>query len=96
MSKKPRFKPNWNEQAATPDSYRSLIKWGDLQGFKHPNSGMYRLVKETFGMSDEDFVHPQRTGMEAFDAVIPTGLNAAQLEALGQMVGSGKCVYWNL
>jgi alkyldihydroxyacetonephosphate synthase len=87
MSKKPRFKPNWNEQAATPDSYRSLIKWGDLKGFKHPNSGMYRLVKETFGMSDEDFVHPQRTGMEAFDAVIPTGLNAAQLEALGQMVG---------
>jgi alkyldihydroxyacetonephosphate synthase len=87
MNKKSRFKPNWIEQAAAPDSYRSLIKWGDLQGFKHPNSGMYRLVKETFGMSDEDFVHPQRTGMEAFDAVILTGLNAAQLEALGQIVG---------
>jgi alkyldihydroxyacetonephosphate synthase len=66
--------PSWIEQAPLPDSYRSLFKWGDPHGFKHPNRGMLALLKETFGMTDADFVEAQRTGMEKFDIPAPDGL----------------------
>lgn len=87
MSKKDQFKPDWIEQAPAEGSWRRLFKWGDPSGFKHPNSGMYRLLKETFGMSDADFLHPQGTGMEPFDALLPVSLDAVHLAALGRIVG---------
>src|SRR4030042_3622492 len=42
----PKPAPRWIDQPAAADSYRSLFKWGDPNGFRHPNSGMYALVKE--------------------------------------------------
>jgi alkyldihydroxyacetonephosphate synthase len=80
--------PNWTEQAPPAGSYRSLFKWGDPHGFKHPNRGMVALLKETFAMRDEDFVAPQRAGLEAFDAAIPVRLDAAHLAALERIVGA--------
>ena len=77
MSKSSRFTPNWIEQSPPPGSFRSLFKWGDPHGFKHPNRGMLALIKETFGMTDADFVQPQRTGMEPVQADIPVSLDEA-------------------
>ena len=88
MSKTSGFTPNWIEQAPPPRSYRSLFKWGDSHGFKHPNSGMVGLIKETFGLSDADFVHPQRTGMEAFTAEVPSNLETRHLEFFTRLVGA--------
>jgi alkyldihydroxyacetonephosphate synthase len=79
--------PNWIEQAPPPDSYRSLFKWGDPHGIKHPNRGMLALLKETFGMSDPDFAEPQRTGMEKFEQSAPVRLDPFHLHALEQIVG---------
>jgi alkyldihydroxyacetonephosphate synthase len=86
MAKKDEFYPQWCEQEAPPRSYRSLIKYGDPKGFKHPNRGLFRLVKETLGMSDEDFKHP-KLSMEPFDVEIPSGLTEEQIEALRLIVG---------
>ena len=58
MARKEGFYPQWCEQEAPARSYRSLIKYGDPKGFKHPNPGMFHLLKETFGMTDEDFQKP--------------------------------------
>ncbi len=88
MSKSSRFTPNWIEQSPPPGSFRSLFKWGDPHGFKHPNRGMLALIKETFGMTDADFVQPQRTGMEPVQADIPVSLDERHLEAFRQMVGA--------
>jgi len=79
---------HWIEQAAPPDSYRSLFKWGDPNGFRHPNRGMLALVKETFGMTDADFAEPQRAGMEKFDRDAPIKLDPAHLQTLERIVGA--------
>jgi len=88
MSKKNQFTPNWMEEAPEPGSYRSLFKWGDPQGFKHPNRGLYHLMKETFSMSDADFSQPLARGMEPFIAEVENPLTAGQLEALSRLVGA--------
>ncbi len=88
MSTAEHFTPNWIENAPPPESYRSLFKWGDPRGFKHPNRGLYALMKETFGLTDADFGETHRTGMERFDAVAPSSLDAAHLAALESMVGA--------
>ena len=86
MAKKDEFYPQWCEQEAPPRSFRSLIKYGDPRGFKHPNRGLFRLVKEALGMSDEGFKNP-KLSMEPFDVEIPSSLAAEQIEALRLIVG---------
>jgi len=90
MSKKPRFTPDWIEQAPPSRSYRSLFKWGDPHGYKHPNSGLVGLIKETFGLSDADFVKPRQTGMEEFDAEMPSSLANRHLEDFTNMRGASN------
>lgn len=88
MSKKRRFTPDWIEQAPPLRSYRSLFKWGDPHGFKHPNSGLIGLIKETFGLSDADFVRPRQTGMEEFDVERSSNLANRHLEVFVNMLGT--------
>jgi alkyldihydroxyacetonephosphate synthase len=87
MSNSKNFTPPWIEQTASPNSYRSLFKWGDPDGFKHPNSGLYAMLKEIFGMSDADFTAPRQIGMEAFEQQAPCGLDERHLQVLEGMVG---------
>lgn len=89
MSKKSEFIPAWCETEAPPYSFRSLFKYGNPRGFKHPNAGMYRLIKETFSLSDDDFRQP-RLDMEQFDINIKAGLPEGQLKELAAMVGEGN------
>src|SRR5512136_1885691 len=86
MVKRDEFYPQWCEQEAPPRSFRSLIKYGDPKGFKHPNRGLFRLVKEALGMSDEDFRIP-KLSMEPFDVEIPSSLVEKHIEALRLIVG---------
>jgi len=86
MARKHEFFPEWCEQEAPPRSYRSLIKYGDPRGFKHPNLGLFRLLKQSLDMSDEDFRKPELC-MEPFDVEIPSTLGGDHIKALGSMVG---------
>jgi len=85
MSKE-RFTPAWYEQEAPQGSYRSLFKYGDPQGFKHPNRGLYKLVKEVFGMTDADFQKPN-LGTDVLDVKVPIKLTAQHLKKLTSIVG---------
>lgn len=87
MSKPGSITPHWIEQAPPPGSFRSIFKWGDPTGFKHPNTGMISLIKETFGMTDVEFVKPMYTGLEMVQGEIPSNLEARHLEAFRQLVG---------
>ena len=87
MRKKDQFYPQWCEQEAPPRSFRSLIKYGDPKGFKHPNRGLFRLLKEALGMSDEDFKRP-KLSMEPFEIEIPPSLAEEHIKALRLMVGA--------
>ena len=87
MTEKKDFTPPWIEEAAPPHSYRSLFKWGNPDEFKHPNRGMFRLILDTFGMSEADFQQPLHTGWEEFDADFPVTMDAVHLQAFTNIVG---------
>jgi len=58
------FKPDWTKQAPPCDSYRSIFKLGKPDQFKHPRDELVRMIKEEFGMTDEDFKRKQNEGNE--------------------------------
>src|SRR5512137_1240147 len=86
MTQKSSFTPPWCETVAPPDSRRSLFKYGDPAGFKHPGRGLYAFVKETFGMTDADFQSPSLC-MDPLPAEIPSKLAPAHLRAFTAIVG---------
>ncbi len=87
MSHKDEFTPAWCEQEAPSHSWRSLFKYADPRGYKHPNAGMYRLLKDTFGMTDDDFKNPSLC-MEDFDADVPSRLAETHIKAFREIVGA--------
>lgn len=87
MSNSKQFQPPWLEQVASPRSYRSLYKWGEPAGFKHPNRGMYQMLKEIFNLSDDDFQTPINTGLDDFSEVIPSQMDASHIDRFTEIVG---------
>lgn len=67
MKREKPFKPSWSEEAPPPGSYRSIFKWGDPEGFKHPNRALYRMMKEEFALTDDDFRQKIDEGRETVD-----------------------------
>lgn len=49
------FQPEWRTSPPKEKSFRSIFKWGAPDRFKHPNEKLYKLIKETFNLNDEDF-----------------------------------------
>jgi len=86
MSSKP-FTPPWIEEAPAAGSYRSIFKWGAPAAFKHPNRRLYEVVKETFGMTDDDFRSFASTGNEPVKCGAPVRLSAEQIQALEGIAG---------
>ncbi|HZL82717.1 MAG TPA: hypothetical protein VFB98_04455, partial [Candidatus Deferrimicrobium sp.] len=70
--KKSAFQPDWFEDTAPPDSFRSILKWGGPAEFKHPNKRLYALMKKTFGMTDADFQRREKMGLEQVPQEIPS------------------------
>jgi len=80
--------PNWIEDVAAPNSYRSLFKWGNPDGFKHPNTGMVNLLKDVFQLTDQDLSTPQKTGFEIFDQSISAQIDTRHRSAFESIVGA--------
>ncbi len=81
------FMPDWRETAPLAGSYRSIFKWGDPAGFKHPNEKLYREMKEVFGLSDDDFRQRRREGDEAVRLARTPRLGASHVQAMARIVG---------
>ena len=81
------FIPKWYEDAPPEGSYRSILKWGGPQEFKHPNAKLYGLMKKVFDMTDEDFKHPQKMGLEKVDYDIKPKLTKEQINVFKNIVG---------
>ncbi len=88
MSGEADFYPDWASTAPREGSYRSIFKWGDPDGFKHPNRRLFALLKEKLQMTDDDFREKKNEGNEAVSCDIPVGLSEAQIEALKNIVGA--------
>ncbi len=87
MAKKTEFTPEWYHQEAPAKSYRSILKWGNPTQWKAPNSKLYKLMKETFEMTDEDFKQGKEMGLEAVDFDCPINLSETQINAFREIVG---------
>ncbi|MFZ5351713.1 MAG: FAD-binding oxidoreductase [Bacillota bacterium] len=91
MSKHKSYKrepePKWYREVPPKDSYRSILKWGAMDEFKNPNERLYRLMKETFKMTDDDFKTPQKMGLEKVQHNKPINLKPEQIEVFKRIVG---------
>lgn len=81
------FVPKWCEEAPLAGTYRSIFKWGDPNEFKHPNSKLYKLIKETFNMTDDDFKSPKKTGLDKVSFNKPISLSNEQINYFISIVG---------
>lgn len=88
MSDNNSFYPDWYEGTPPEGSYRSILKWGAPDEFKHPNRKLYALMKKVFDMTDEDFREKQQMGLEKVSYDRPIELSDDQIEALKDIVGS--------
>jgi alkyldihydroxyacetonephosphate synthase len=81
------FRPAWSEEPPPPGSYRSIFKYGDPAGFKHPSDQWFTMLKAEFGMTDRDFHRPQTDGRAPVDIQRPPRLEARQVQAIVAIVG---------
>lgn len=88
MSKYKEFRPEWSESKAPDDSYRSVFKWGDPEASKVPNERLYKLMKKTFNMTDEDFKGHLDLGLDKVEFDIPIKLDKRHIDVLREIVGS--------
>lgn len=82
------FEPKWIKEPAPKNSYRSIFRWGDPNFVKYPKESLYKLMKEKFNMTDEDF--KQYDGEIGFDEVKldkPCELDKVHIDALKKIAG---------
>ena len=88
MSKKNQCTPAWYEQRVPDGTYRSLFKWGDPAEYKHPNSGLVRLILDTFNMSPTELLVPENLALEKVEVEVPITLEKHHLEKFKQISGA--------
>ena len=87
MSKANNFYPDWINEPPKPGTYRSIVKYGAPDGFKHPNRRLYALLKEELQLSDEDFTKRTREGHEKVTCDAPTRLSQEQIAFFQKIIG---------
>ncbi|MCP4138269.1 MAG: FAD-binding oxidoreductase [bacterium] len=95
MAKKPEFEPDWKEDAPVEGSYRSIFKWGNPLGFKHPSARLYEQLKETFNLTDSDFKEKQFEGNELVNYKKTVKLSKAQIKKFAAIVGEENISFDN-
>ncbi|MHC1747135.1 MAG: FAD-binding oxidoreductase [Cellulosilyticaceae bacterium] len=81
------FSPNWYLTTPPEKSYRSIFKWGDPNFNKFPKETLYKMLKETFHMTDDDFKTYRELGLEEVHYDKPITLKPEQLKAFEAIVG---------
>ncbi|MFW5675127.1 MAG: FAD-binding oxidoreductase [Acetivibrio ethanolgignens] len=83
------FEPKWVKEAAPKDSYRSIFRWGDPEYVKYPKESLYKLMKEKFALTDDDFrEYTGSIGMEKVVLDRPSQMAEEHLKAFREIVGA--------
>jgi len=80
--------PTWYEKVVPTGTYRSLFKWGDPAEFKHPNSGLVKLMLDTFKMSCSDFLVPEDLALDKVEIDVPVKLARKHLDKFVELCGA--------
>ena len=81
------FEPVWRETPPAEKSYRSIFKWGDPAGYKHPNKKLFKEIKEQFNLTDNDFRSVKTTGDETVNFKKKPAIKAKTIEAFEKICG---------
>ncbi len=87
MSKHNGFIPDWTETAPPKGSYRSIFKWGAPDGFEHPSNAWYSMMKEEFGMTDDEFRKKKQEGLEQVSVTQKMRIALTDIRAFERIVG---------
>lgn len=82
-----KFRPDWTEKPPVPGTYRSIFKYGNPQQFKHPSDAWYKMIKQDFNLSDDDFTSKVKEGLEQVSLNRPVNIKQQQIEAIQNIVG---------
>ncbi len=82
-----KFRPDWTKKAPPDGTYRSIFKYGDPKGFKHPSAAWYEMIKRDFHLSDKDFMSKNKEGLEPISLKRSVALKAQQIESIQNIVG---------
>ena len=88
MTNKNQFTPQWRNTPPNPGSFRSIFKYGDPKGFKHPNARLYEELKKTFALSDADFRKKETTGDEIVELDKPGLISPESIQKFEEIVGA--------
>lgn len=86
------FEPKWVKEKAPDGSYRSILRWGDPDFVKYPKETLYKLMKQRFELTDDDFKqYNADLGLEKVSFDIPVKLDKKHVDALSKIVGKDFC-----
>jgi len=88
MAKLKKFRPAWYEESTPAGTWRSLFKWGDPAGFKHPNSGLVRLIMDRFNLTREELSTPRNLSLEQVQVDLPVTLDPAHIRFFERICGA--------
>lgn len=82
------FEPKWYLETPPKRSYRSIFKWGDPSFNKVPKENLYKMMKEIFHLTDDDFKqYAEPLGLEEVKLQKPCALSNEVIAALQAIVG---------
>ncbi|MCP5465218.1 MAG: FAD-binding oxidoreductase [Thermotogae bacterium] len=81
------FEPKWYTDKPPEKSYRSLLRWGRWDDYKHPNERLYKLMKETFGLTDKDFESPKTLGLDIIEDNVPVNMSQEHINFFTDILG---------
>jgi alkyldihydroxyacetonephosphate synthase len=79
--------PRWVAPPPEKGSYRSILKWGAPEGYKHPNLRLLALLKDRLNLPETHFETPQKIGAEPVGVQRPRLLSDDIVQSFREMVG---------
>ena len=80
--------PAWYEDPTPAGTYRSLLKWGDPAAYKHPNSGLVKLMLDTFNLKCDDFQEPLDLALDTIPDNVPSNLPEKHMKEFIRLCGA--------
>lgn len=82
------FEPRWFDSDYSDKSYRSVFKWGEKLQIKPPRESLYKLLKNIFGLTDDDFKkYTEDLGLDDVEFDIPIKLTDEDIASFKDIVG---------
>jgi len=82
------FEPKWFQGKIPANSYRSIFKWGQPDKIKAPRESLYKIIRDEFGLTNEDFLdYSEDLGLDEVKFDLPVKLTEAQIAEFQEIVG---------